>query len=93
MKKKRKILQIATPASPIFAVYNVGENDLPKTKKDLYFQKCPIVATVENEKGGIEVVGLCVEIYGLDEPGAGNFLGYAATEEQAEGEFITKSKM
>jgi hypothetical protein len=93
MKPKRKILQIATPAVPIFAVYNIGENDVPKTKKELFFRDCPVVATVENEREEIEVVGLCVEIFGLDEPsGAKNFLGYATTEEQAVGEFVSKSK-
>ena len=87
---KHTILQLIAPASPVFAVYNQANKGLPKKPKDLFYRTCPVLALVEGTDGKREIIGLIVEIWGLAEPSADNFLGYANSKQQAVGEFVSK---
>jgi hypothetical protein len=87
---KHTILQLIAPASPVFAVYNQADKGSPKKPEHLFYRTCPVLALVEDANGKREVIGLIVEIWGLAEPAATNFLGYACSEQQAVGEFVSK---
>jgi len=89
-KPKKKIVQICPPATPLFAVYSdSGDGGPPSAKEHLSLVPCPVVGLIEVENEEARVVGLVVEDWGLDEPIASNFLGYATSEKDAE-QYVAK---
>ncbi len=79
----RKILQVAPPATAVYAVFKQPTEHALRPEEELLLIACPVVATVQAQDGSIEVVGLCIEPGGLVEPTQPNFLGYAASREEA----------
>jgi len=77
---KGAILQIAPPATPVFAVY-----DDEDAKDGLLLRPCPVVAMIEDENGSRRVLGLCLDPDHdeLRVPVEVNFLGYADSREDA----------
>ncbi|HEY0551832.1 MAG TPA: hypothetical protein VGF13_19675 [Verrucomicrobiae bacterium] len=95
MQKKpiRKIRQILTAPSPIFAVFCSGQERFPKSKAELVLESCPIVALVE-EGDWTEAVGLILGDTGYEDPAhTQNFLGYARSEEEALARFGADREM
>ena len=89
---KERIIQITTPASPIFAVFNArADEDVPGAPQDLELVPCPVLALMVVHPGGdTRVVPLTLSNQGIDEPEVcTNFLGYASSASQANDLYIS----
>lgn len=91
--EENRIVQLITPATPVFAVYHEGDSARPEKPEDLVLYPCPVMALIENKKSKEQdVIGLCVEMWGLEQPNEDNFLGYANSKGEAELHYIKKPR-
>jgi hypothetical protein len=84
---------IATPATPIYAVFSETGDSSPRSKDNLTVIPCPIVREISGPYTPPEVHPLIVVApQGLEEPRGDNFLGFAESLSQAIGEFLPRPK-
>jgi hypothetical protein len=86
----RKIVQIATPHSDVFAVFVNADACIGEaTASDLWLEACPVLGVIEDEDGFRTVAGLYCDRLGYAEPSGFHFLGYASSREDAVRRYIS----
>lgn len=86
--RKKQIVQLVAPATPVFAVFNNIHPKKAETESDLWLVPCPVLALVDDEEFGQEVRGFIVEETGIQDPDSDSFLGYADDAKSARNQYI-----
>jgi hypothetical protein len=87
----KKIIQLATPATPVFAVFKSKEADLATlVKDDISLSECPVMALVEDEDGFKIVQGLINDSGAYCPPYGREFVGFASSEADAIKRYVKK---